>query len=101
MLKNLSIGKRLAIGFGLIVLLLISMGLSGYWGLEAITRETLKVLNGDAKIVILSARVKATTLELRRYEKDTELNMDDVQVRNDYASKWREQQQKLHDVLGE
>ncbi|HYL86441.1 MAG TPA: methyl-accepting chemotaxis protein [Candidatus Angelobacter sp.] len=101
MLKNMSVGKRLAIGFGLIVVLLVSMGLSGYWGLEGITRETLKVLNGDAKIVTLSARVKATTLELRRFEKDTELNMDDVQVRNEYASKWRAQQQKLHDVLGE
>lgn len=101
MLKNLSIGKRLAIGFGLIVALLISMGLSGYWGIDAITRETLKVLNGDAKIVVLSARVKATTLELRRYEKDTELNMDDTKVRNDYVAKWTEQQQKLNDVLAE
>ena len=101
MLKNMSVGKRLAIGFGLIVVLLISMGLSGYWGIEGISRETLKVLNGDAKIVTLSARVKATTLELRRFEKDTELNMDDAQVRNDYVSKWRSQQQKLHDVLGE
>ena len=101
MLKNLSVGKRLAIGFGLIVLLLISMGLSGYWGLEAITRETLRVLNGDAKIVTLAARVKSTTLELRRFEKDTELNMDEPQVRIDYVSKWRAQQQKLHDVLAE
>jgi methyl-accepting chemotaxis protein len=101
MLKNLSVGKRLAIGFGLIVALLISMGLSGYFGLEAITRETLKVLNGDAKIVTLSARVKSTTLELRRFEKDTELNMDEPQVRTDYVSKWRAQQQKLHDVLAE
>ena len=101
MLKNMSVGKRLAIGFGLIVVLLISMGLSGYWGLEWITKETLKVLNGDAKIVTLAARVKATTLELRRFEKDTELNMDDVQVRNEYAAKWRAQQQKLHDTLGE
>jgi methyl-accepting chemotaxis protein len=101
MLKNLSVGKRLAIGFGLIVALLISMGLSGYLGLEAITRETLKVLNGDAKIVTLSARVKSTTLELRRFEKDTELNMDEPQVRIDYVSKWRAQQQKLHDVLAE
>jgi methyl-accepting chemotaxis protein len=101
MLKNLSVGKRLAIGFGLIVLVLISMGLSGYWGLEAITRETLRVLNGDAKIVTLAARVKSTTLELRRFEKDTELNMDEPQVRIDYVSKWRAQQQKLHDVLAE
>jgi methyl-accepting chemotaxis protein len=101
MLKNMSIGRRLAIGFGLIVVLLISMGLSGYLGLEAITRETLRVLNGDAKIVTLSARVKSTTLELRRFEKDTELNMDNPQVRIDYVSKWRAQQQKLHDVLAE
>jgi len=101
MLKNMSVGKRLAIGFGLIVVLLISMGLSGYLGLEAITRETLRVLNGDAKIVTLAARVKATTLELRRFEKDTELNMDDPQIRMDYVSKWRAQQQKLHDALAE
>lgn len=83
MLKNMSIGMRLAIGFGLIVLLLVTIAFSGYWGLEGVTAETLKVLNGDARIVVLAARVKATTLELRRYEKDTELNMDDPQVRND------------------
>lgn len=101
MLKNMSIGMRLAIGFGLIVLLLVTIAFSGYWGLEGVTAETLKVLNGDAKIVVLAARVKATTLELRRYEKDTELNMDDPQVRNDYAAKWREQRQKIREVLGE
>jgi len=101
MLKNMSVGKRLAIGFGLIVMLLVTMGLSGYWGLEGITAETMKVLNGDAKIVTLAARVKSTTLELRRFEKDTELNMDDPQVRGEYASKWKEQRQKLREVLAE
>lgn len=101
MLKNMSVGKRLAIGFGLIVVLLVSMGLSGYWGLEAITGETLKVLNGDAKVVTLAARVKATTLELRRYEKDTELNIDDPKVRGDYVAKWKEQRDKLQEVLAE
>ncbi|HEV2195450.1 MAG TPA: methyl-accepting chemotaxis protein [Candidatus Acidoferrum sp.] len=101
MLKNMSIGMRLAIGFGLIVLLLVTIALSGYWGLEGVTAETLKVLNGDAKVVVLAARVKATTLELRRYEKDTELNIDDPQTRNDYASKWKEQRQKIREVLGE
>jgi len=100
-LKNMSIGKRLAIGFGLIVLLLISMGLSGYWGLEAITRETLKVLNGDAKLVTLAARAKATTLELRRFEKDTFLNVEDAPVRTQYAAKWDAQRQKLREVLSD
>ena len=100
-MKNMSIGKRLAIGFGLIVLLLISMGLSGYWGLEAITRETLKVLNGDAKLVTLAARAKATTLELRRFEKDTFLNVEDAPVRTQYAAKWDAQRQKLREVLGD
>src|SRR5258708_5297859 len=101
MLKNMSIGKRLAIGFGLIVVLLISMGLSGYWGVEAITRETLKVLEGDAKVVTLAARAKATTLELRRFEKDTFLNLEEVQVRSAYAAKWDGQRQKLRDTLTE
>src|SRR5262245_43056971 len=101
MLKNISIGKRLAIGFGLMVLLLVTIGATGYWGLEAITRETLKVLGGDAKVVTLAARVKSTTLELRRFEKDTFLNVADAQIRNQYVTKWDNQRQKLHEVLGE
>src|SRR5260370_5824023 len=101
MFKNMSIGKRLSIGFGLVVLLLISMGLSGYWGLEAITRETLKVLEGDAKVVTLAARAKATTLELRRFEKDTFLNIEEPQVRTQYAAKWDGQRQKLREVFTE
>jgi len=101
MFKNMSIGKRLGIGFGLIVVLLISMGLSGYWGVESITRETMKVLEGDAKLVTLFARAKATTLELRRFEKDTFLNVDEPQIRTQYASKWDAQRQKLREVLGE
>ena len=101
MLKNTSIGKRLAIGFGLIVLFLITMALTGYWGLQAITHETLNVLGGDAKVVVLAARVKATTLELRRFEKDTFLNIENTQLDHDYIAKWRDQQQKLHSTLGE
>src|SRR5215831_9507913 len=101
MLKNMSTGRRLALGFGLIVLLLVAIGWSGYWGIEAITRETLKVLGGDAKVVTLAARAKATTLELRRFEKDTFLNVVDAQVRNQYVTKWENQRQKLHEVLGE
>jgi methyl-accepting chemotaxis protein len=101
MLKNMSIGRRLAIGFGLIVLLLISMALSGYWGLEAITRETLNVLNGDARVVTIAARAKSTTLELRRFEKDTFLNVEDSQIRAQYAAKWDAQRQKLRDVFNE
>lgn len=101
MLKNMSVGKRLAIGFGLIVVLLISMGFSGYLGVEAITAETLKVLNGEAKVVVLAAHIKATTLELRRFEKDTELNMDNAEIRTDYITKWKQQQQALHEALTE
>jgi methyl-accepting chemotaxis protein len=101
MLKNMSIGKRLALGFGLIVLLLVAIGSSGYWGIEAITRETLKVLGGDAKIVTIAARAKATTLELRRFEKDTFLNVADAQIRNQYVTKWDNQRQRLHEVMSE
>lgn len=101
MLKNISIGRRLALGFGLIVLLLVAIGSSGYWGIEAITHETMKVLGGDAKVVVLAARVKATTLELRRFEKDTFLNVGDAQIRNQYVTKWDNQRQKLHEVLAD
>ncbi len=37
MLKNLRIGKRLLVGFGIVVLVTIAIGASGYWGVDSIT----------------------------------------------------------------
>lgn len=91
MLKKSSIAKRLAIGFGIVLVLLLVVAVAGYWGMESITTETTSMLRKDYTISQLSDEAKFATLELRRYEKDTELNMDDKPVMNQYQDKWKEQ----------
>ena len=99
MLKKSSIAKRLALGFGLVLLLLLVVAVAGYWGMESVTRETISMLRGDSKISQLADEAKFATLELRRFEKDTELNMDNKAVMESYQQKWREQLSTLRDRI--
>ena len=95
MLNKSSIAKRLALGFGVVLLLLLVVAIAGYWGMESVTNETVSMLRRDYKISQLSDEAKIATLELRRYEKDTELNMDNKPVMNSYQEKWKTQLETL------
>ena len=101
MLSQFSIAKRLAIGFGVVLLLLLIVASSGYWGLESITGETVSMLRGDVKIAVLADNAKSHVLELRRFEKDTFLNLENKQVLAQYEQKWRNQLAEAHDLLVE
>src|ERR1700694_1888526 len=99
MLSKSSIAKRLALGFGVVLVLLLVVAAAGYWGMESVTRETVSMLRGDSKISQLADEAKITTLELRRYEKDTLLNMDNKPVMQNYQEKWKIQQAQLQSIV--
>ncbi len=100
MLKKSSIAKRLALGFGVVLFLLLVVATAGYWGMESVTRETVAMLRGDSKISQLADEAKIATLELRRYEKDTLLNMDNKAVMQGYQEKWKTQLAGLRTIVG-
>lgn len=101
MLKKSTIAKRLALAFGVVLFLLIVVAAAGYWGMDSVTHETISMLRGDSKISQLADEAKMITLELRRYEKDTLLNMDNKPVMQGYQEKWKEQLAQLHSVVGD
>src|SRR5579862_6100809 len=101
MLKKSTIAKRLALGFGVVLFLLIVVAAAGYWGMDSVTHETISMLRGDSKISQLADEAKIITLELRRYEKDTLLNMVNKPVMQSYQEKWKEQLAQLHSVVGD
>jgi len=101
MLKKSSIAKRLALGFGVVLFLLLVVAAAGYWGMESVTRETVSMLRGDSKISQLADEAKISTLELRRYEKDTLLNMDNKTVTQNYQEKWKAQLTDLRSTIAE
>ena len=80
MFRNISVGSRLGLGFGLVVLMLIGVTGWGIWGLDAVITVNHKILEDirrDARIFEKAQRVKANTLGLRRFEKDFLLNIQD------------------------
>ncbi|HZV81624.1 MAG TPA: MCP four helix bundle domain-containing protein, partial [Geobacteraceae bacterium] len=44
MLKNLKIGKRLGIGFGVMLFLILLVGITGYWGVNESTTTTINMI---------------------------------------------------------
>src|SRR6202521_2213109 len=99
MLKKFSVAKRLALGFGVVLFLLLVVTVAGYWGMESVTHETVSMLRGDSKVSQLADEAKIKTLELRRYEKDTLLNMDNKPVMQSYQEKWKEQLAELRSIV--
>ena len=101
MLRNFTIGKRLGYSSAILVLLLAIVGATGYFGAHSVSVSALHAVADDGKRSTLASQIKIATLELRRFEKDTELNMNNTEVREQYVGKWTEQQQKLTDSVSQ
>ena len=51
MFNNLKIGKRLALAFGVSIVLVAVAGLTGFWGLSQTVETTYGILHHDAKLM--------------------------------------------------
>jgi methyl-accepting chemotaxis protein len=59
------------------------------------------MLRGDSKVSQLADEAKIATLELRRFEKDTLLNMDNKPVMQGYQEKWKTQLAELRAIVSD
>ncbi|WP_136523313.1 methyl-accepting chemotaxis protein [Geomonas ferrireducens] len=101
MLKNMKIGTRLLLSFGLVVLLLVGVAGTGYWGVKDGENTMVSVLDGEAKIAEHSARARANIVGMRRYEKDVFLNIADAKKVEEYYAKWNEEAGKGADRIAD
>ena len=95
MFKHLKVGTRLGLGFGVVLLLLIGVGISGYWGVGSVTGTMTRMLRGDAAVAEHAARARANVLGLRRFEKDLYINIGFKDKEEEYYKKWKEQFEHL------
>jgi methyl-accepting chemotaxis protein len=86
--NDLKIGKRLGIGFGLVVLLLVGTGYFGYRGVQKLADTANFMVSGDGEQARNMEAVNAEINAMRRYEKDFLLNSGDVQKRATYLGDW-------------
>jgi methyl-accepting chemotaxis protein len=99
MLKDVKIGRRLGLAFGSVLLLTGAVCAAAYWGLstmDAMAREVLKVAY---PLVAQSQQARSSTLSLRRFEKDSFLNIGNAEKEAEYLDKWTEQKQVLDESL--
>lgn len=101
MLKNLKIGSRLFVGFGIVVLITLAIGGSGYWGVDSITGKVVAMLQTDSNISENASRSRANVVGMRRYEKDLYINIGNRQKEEEYLKKWQEEQDHLGKRMAE
>jgi methyl-accepting chemotaxis protein len=99
MLGSMGIGKQLGLGFGIVVLLLVGTGASGFWGVSNVSERTLDALAHDARMAQGAAAAKSLVLELRRFEKDAFINIGAPSERTGYLAKWKAQAEELERIL--
>ncbi|MDH4231805.1 MAG: methyl-accepting chemotaxis protein [Nitrospirota bacterium] len=97
MLNNMKIGKRMAFGFSLILILLIGVGIAGYWGVHSVTQTTLTMLAYDAQISEDAARARANIVGLRRFEKDFFINIGSQEAEAKYIKEWSDELEHLQE----
>jgi methyl-accepting chemotaxis protein len=95
MFNNLKIGKRLAIAFGVSIILVAVAGLTGFWGLSQAVQTTYGILHHDAKLMQEASAAQVNGLQLRRYEKDSFLNIGDKQKSAGYTDNWNKEHAEL------
>lgn len=88
---NLSIGQRLGLGYGLLVLLLLVVVATSYVGFNAYS----DLLEGDTPLAQHAERARSNLLGMRRFEKDMYLNVTDRTKELDYEAKWKEQRDEM------
>ena len=99
MFSDWKIGKRLTLAFGLTLVLVAIVATAGFWGLTRMSSTINGILNGDARLMAVASSAQAHTLDLRRFEKDTFLNIGDTPVVADYTAKWDKAYRDLGDDL--
>ena len=90
MLQNMNIGRRLGLAFGLLLLLMLGLAGSGYWGAKTAAQASDEMAVEEVPELILALRIQTGVLTLRRAEKDIFLNIADQKVMEDYVGKWNE-----------
>lgn len=97
--SRLTIGKRLGLGFGTVLLLSVAMGLTGYYSAHRISEDSIEafrvLLRTDAAILEHSSRARSNVLGLRRFEKDVFLNIESKEAMAKYLDQWKNEREHL------
>ena len=88
MLTNMNISTRLIAAFAVIVLFLVAVSGTSYWGMNKLDDIVEDAIKNDAKYVENTQRLLVGLNSLRRYEKDSFMSIGDPAKTDEYVKKW-------------
>ncbi|MCF6179505.1 MAG: methyl-accepting chemotaxis protein, partial [Geopsychrobacter sp.] len=94
-LKNLKIGKQFLLMTSFFSLLLVATAGIGYFGISELGQKSYSAITAEGMIAQSAANITILALELRRYEKDSFLNIDKPEKVATYQQKWEQSYSNL------
>jgi len=98
-LRDMRIGKKLALGFGILLAMLVFVAGAGYWGSRSVSNMMLELLQNDAKLQQSYMNASLLSLELRRYEKDAILALESHDGFSKAMENWKAIDERMHENL--
>nr|WP_314899301.1 methyl-accepting chemotaxis protein [uncultured Deefgea sp.] len=100
MLKNISVGAKIILGFAISLALLVFVGIVGTVGLSKQHTVTSQLLHTNLQYGMHLIDARKQVGDLRRFEKDLFLNFDSPEKTADYHDKWQKSFAALQTELG-
>jgi methyl-accepting chemotaxis protein len=88
MINNFKIGTRLMIGFSVMLMLILVLGISSLLSIRGLSENMKKTLDQDAKLAEYANKAVSSAMILWRYEKDAINNIGDSSARDLAISQW-------------
>ncbi|MGQ5523033.1 methyl-accepting chemotaxis protein [Chitinimonas sp. PSY-7] len=94
MMKNLSFALRISIGFALLLVLMVTVAVTGAMGVQGQYTKIKELVSGDIAINAAAGNTRYHMGNLRRFEKDCFINVDSADKIKEYRGKWEDSLQK-------
>lgn len=102
MSKKMKSGKNnLSFGFGLVILMLVVVGVVGFLAVNIILKATTHIIESDARLLEHSGRLRSNVLGMRRYEKDSFINIANAAKVEEYFKKWEDQYKRSEERIAD
>nr|WP_265583758.1 hypothetical protein [Chitinimonas koreensis] len=87
-MKNLSFALRISAGFALLLVLMVAVAITGSWGVESQYSQVRAMVDGDIALNNAANELRYHMGNLRRFEKDSFINLADAGKVKEYRDKW-------------
>ena len=102
---RMTIGKRLTVGFAIVMMFAVLTGVPGYFSVRSISNSAIgqfnRMLSTDAALAKYAAAARTSIICLRRYEKDIFLCIDSKDELAKYLGRWDKEFKALTEKLDE